>query len=172
MMDPRYKMKIVDFSYSKLYSVEAAKYVKLVNDAAHELYKEYATCVEQGARENKSSTDIEFDVYLSETGLSYSSKSELDEYLKEDLVPRSPEFDILKWWKLNGLKYPILSRMARDVLAIPVSMVGSSSSVFAAGSETRMIGDYQQSLRPEIVEAHFCAKDWLQHPPILDTQSR
>jgi hypothetical protein len=41
VMDPRFKMKLVEFSYSKNYGAEAAKYVKVVNDAVHELYKEY-----------------------------------------------------------------------------------------------------------------------------------
>nr|CAB3472614.1 unnamed protein product [Digitaria exilis] len=41
VMDPRFKMKLVEFSYSKIYGAEAAKYVKVVDDAVHELYKEY-----------------------------------------------------------------------------------------------------------------------------------
>ncbi|KAF5796779.1 putative HAT dimerization domain, ribonuclease H-like superfamily [Helianthus annuus] len=38
-----------------------------------------------------------------------------------------PRFDILKWWKVQQCRYPILAKMARDILAIPVSTVASES---------------------------------------------
>ncbi|KAL8546238.1 hypothetical protein ACS0TY_006089 [Phlomoides rotata] len=52
-------------------------------------------------------------------------KTELDSYLEEHMLPRNVnfEFDILSWWK-NSLKYPILQLVARDVLAIPISIPG------------------------------------------------
>jgi hypothetical protein len=57
------------------------------------------------------------------------SSNELDRYLKEELTPRKVEVDILEWWKINSSKYPILSKMARDILAIPPSTVPSESGV-------------------------------------------
>ena len=41
VMDPRFKMKIVEFNYSKIYGLKGVKYVKVVDDAVHELYNEY-----------------------------------------------------------------------------------------------------------------------------------
>ena len=185
VMDPRFKMKLVEFSYSKIYGAEAAKYVKVVNDAVHELYKEYVAqplpltpaYAEQGVANNgpayvnnsqgapASTGDglLDFDMYLSEIQSSQPSKSELEQYLDESLTPRIQEFDILDWWKLNTVKFPTLSKMARDILAIPMSMVSSGSSIFTAGTGSHMLDDYRSSLRPEIVEALFCAKDWLQY---------
>ncbi|TXG51379.1 hypothetical protein EZV62_023903 [Acer yangbiense] len=55
-------------------------------------------------------------------------KYELDCYLEEKTLPGSHGFDILGWWKLNEIKYPIMSEIARDILAIPISMVASESS--------------------------------------------
>jgi hypothetical protein len=187
VMDPRFKMKLVEFSYSKIYGVEAAKYVKVVDDAVHELYNEYVAqplpltpaYVEQGGGNNAPASEnstqatapstgdglVDFDMYLSEIATSQPTKSELEQYLDESLTPRIQEFDILNWWKLNTLKFPTLSRMARDILAIPMSMVSSGNSIFSAGTGTRMLDDYRSSLRPEIVEALFCAKDWLQYSP-------
>ncbi|CAO2165063.1 unnamed protein product [Urochloa humidicola] len=184
LMDPRFKMKIVEFSYSKIYGLKDVKYVKVVDDAVHELYEEYVrqplplapAHIEQGANGDLPNDEKEiltnppstggvlsdFDIYLSEVVLSQIPKSELDQYLEEALLPRIPEFDILKWWKLNALKYPTLSRMARDVLAIPVSTVGRGSIFSSAGTEARMLDDYQSSLPPETLEALVCAKDWLQ----------
>jgi hypothetical protein len=43
-------------------------------------------------------------------------------------------FDILKYWKDNATRLPIMSRMARDLLAIPISSVASESA-FSAGGE-------------------------------------
>ncbi|XP_037454940.1 zinc finger BED domain-containing protein RICESLEEPER 2-like [Triticum dicoccoides] len=178
VMDPRFKMKLVEFSYSKIYGVEAAKYVKVVNDSAHELYKEYVAqppvYVEQSASGNNTQTTPpstgdglqDFDMYLSEIATTQPSKSELEQYLEESLTPRSiQEFDILNWWKLNTLRFPTLSKMARDVLAIPVSTVTTVGSIFSAVTGSRMLDDYRSSLRPEIVEALVCAKDWLPHSP-------
>ncbi|KAK3149446.1 hypothetical protein QOZ80_3AG0217480 [Eleusine coracana subsp. coracana] len=184
VMDPRFKMKLVEFSYSKIYGVEATKYVKVVNDAVHELYKEYVAqplpltpaYVEQGEANGPANATqgggpsgdglLDFDMYLSEIQSSQPSKSELEQYLDESLTPRIQEFDILNWWKLNTVKFPTLSKMARDILAIPMSMVSSGSSIFSAGTGSRMLDDYRSSLRPEIVEALVCAKDWLQYSPV------
>lgn len=53
---------------------------------------------------------------------SQESITELDAYLREKTVPIKQEnFDILKWWKENCHRYPIVARMARDFLAIPTS---------------------------------------------------
>ncbi|KAJ1700978.1 hypothetical protein LUZ63_000757 [Rhynchospora breviuscula] len=50
-------------------------------------------------------------------------KSELKQYLTEPLDDTALEeqFDILAWWKLKVPKYSVLSRLARDILAMPAS---------------------------------------------------
>ena len=53
------------------------------------------------------------------------NKSELERYLVEDIEQDSDDFDILMWWKVNDLRFPILAEMVRDVLAIPISSVAS-----------------------------------------------
>jgi hAT family C-terminal dimerisation region len=52
-------------------------------------------------------------------------KSEIEEYFSDALDETSldDEFDILAWWKLNAPKYPILARLIRDILAVPISTV-------------------------------------------------
>ena len=42
-------------------------------------------------------------------------------------------FNILAWWKYNTNKYSILSRLARDVLVVPVSTVASESAFSTGG---------------------------------------
>jgi hypothetical protein len=85
------------------------------------------------------------------------SSNELDQYLKEKLTPRREEIDILKWWKGKSEIYPVLSVMARDILAIPASTVPSESAFSTGG---RVISDYRSSLAPTTIEALICLQDW------------
>ncbi|MCL7037235.1 hypothetical protein MKW94_024770 [Papaver nudicaule] len=185
VMDPRFKMKFVEYSFGKIYGDNASSYVKIVDDGIHELYSEYViqplmmTAANAELRNSEniikteatevsiSSTEaslgpscdrlLDFDVFIHESSTTQQTKSELDQYLEEALLPRIP-LDVLAWWKLNELKYPILSKMARDILPIPVS-TGSSESAFKI--EGNKLDVYRSSLQPEILEALICAKDWL-----------
>jgi inhibitor of KinA sporulation pathway (predicted exonuclease) len=87
-------------------------------------------------------------------------KSELEQYLEESLLPRFQEMDVLKWWEENKLQYPVLSKMARDILTMQVS-TADPDSIF--DTEIKELDEYRSSLRPEAVEALVCAKDWLQY---------
>jgi len=57
--------------------------------------------------------------------------NEFEQYLADPLFPRSQSesFDVLAWWKLNAPKYPSVSAMARDILAIPLTSVASESVI-------------------------------------------
>ncbi|XP_052184201.1 zinc finger BED domain-containing protein DAYSLEEPER-like [Diospyros lotus] len=178
VMDPRFKMKLVEFSFSRIYGEDAETWIKVVDEGVHELFLEYVvqslpppTFV---LEENDNGVKIEvphdgnlistsdgltdFDVYISEIASNQQVKSELDQYLEESLLPRVQEFDVLGWWKLNRLKYPTLSKMASDILAIPVSTVAPDSVFDTVGKK---MDGYRSSLRPMILEALVCAKDWL-----------
>jgi len=62
-----------------------------------------------------------------------SSRLEFDLYIEEERLLDDENFDILGWWKANGLKYPIMQKIARDFLAIPISTVASESSFSTSG---------------------------------------
>jgi len=62
----------------------------------------------------------------------------------------------LAWWRLQGVRFPVLSILARDILTIPVSMVPSESAFSTAG---RIIEERRTSLTPEMVEVLICLKD-------------
>ncbi|KAI3745848.1 hypothetical protein L6452_08259 [Arctium lappa] len=84
--------------------------------------------------------------------------AELDNYLKEKLMPKDVDLDLLLWWKTNGGKYPTLQRMAKDILAIPVSTVASESAFSTSG---RLISPHRSRLHPKTLEALMCAQSWL-----------
>ncbi|KAI5312626.1 hypothetical protein L3X38_041799 [Prunus dulcis] len=76
------------------------------------------------------------------------------------LDPRNDDddFDILCWWKSNGIKYPTLHDIARDILVILVSTVASESCFSTSG---RVVSPHRSWLHLKIVEALMCARDWL-----------
>ncbi|XP_039800454.1 uncharacterized protein LOC120665088 [Panicum virgatum] len=97
-----------------------------------------------------------------------ATKSEIETYLEEDTEEDSENFDVLAWWKARTEKFPMLSTMARDFLAIPLSTV-SSESAFSLGG--RLLGDARSSLTPETLEALVCGKDWLYMEKIMDNEN-
>jgi hypothetical protein len=109
----------------------------------------------------KSKLEEEFAQHKSRRKYTQTQKSELDIYLEEETEYDSEDFDILAWWKINAKKIPMLSTMARDFLAIPLSTVASESTFSCGG---RILGDTRSSLNPNILEALVCAKDWLYKP--------
>ncbi|KAL9689993.1 hypothetical protein QQ045_010386 [Rhodiola kirilowii] len=60
-----------------------------------------------------------------------ANRTEFDSYLRGR--KETTRGDVLKWWKLNAHIYPILSRMARTVLAIPITTVPSESTFSTGG---------------------------------------
>ena len=77
------------------------------------------------------------------------ARSEFNRYLGEQLVEEEGRMDVLKWWGINGHRYPIVSRMARDILAIPLSTVASESAFSAGG---RHLDPFRSSLTPKVIE--------------------
>jgi inhibitor of KinA sporulation pathway (predicted exonuclease) len=68
------------------------------------------------------------------------------------------KFDILAWWKAQATRFPTLSQLARDVLAIQIATVASESAFSTGGC---VIDDYMTSLTPFMAEALICTQDWL-----------
>ncbi|MCI31140.1 zinc finger BED domain-containing protein ricesleeper 2-like, partial [Trifolium medium] len=68
-----------------------------------------------------------FKSYLKEIN-SIGNKNELEKYLDEEHMDEDDNFDLLLWWKQNCARFPVLSRMTRDVFATPVSTVASESA--------------------------------------------
>ena len=80
-------------------------------------------------------------------------------YLSQGLEKENPDgsFDLLEWWKAREKHFPVLARMARDILSIQASTVASES----AFSQARLqIGDHRASMR-ESLEKSVLFRDWI-----------
>ncbi|CAA0831143.1 Zinc finger BED domain-containing protein DAYSLEEPER [Striga hermonthica] len=99
-----------------------------------------------------------YDLYASQRKRK-STKSELDLYLDEDVLPRTPDFDVLSWWNSNKGKYPILHQIAQDILGISVSTVASESAFSTSG---RLISPHRSRLHHKTIEALMCSQSWMQ----------
>ncbi|CAL1393157.1 unnamed protein product [Linum trigynum] len=94
------------------------------------------------------------------------NSTELDIYLRDlrDAINEDDDdqkFDILKWWSRYSVRYPILSKMVKDILAVPISSV-SSEAAFSCGD--RVLSPFKSSLNATTVEALICAENWIRYP--------
>lgn len=170
MLDPRFKMKLVEYYYPQIYGSSSSERVDDIFHCVKELYNEHSICsplasLDQGLAwqvggSSPGSRDrlMGFDKYLHETSHSEGMKTDLDKYLEEPLFPRNVDFNILNWWKVHTPRYPILSMMARNVLAIPMSKFASE---FAFDAEGRELHRDWSSLSPSTVQALVCSQDWI-----------
>ncbi|CAI0420802.1 unnamed protein product [Linum tenue] len=171
VLDPRYKLDIAEYYAEKLgldgsLSLSASDIRRILGD----LVVEYQSrlngngnnlAVGNDLPASSSNSDQGFDLFVSRRKKSRitSVTAELDAYLNEEILPRTSDFDILMWWKINGPKYPILQEIARDILAVPVTSVASES---AFSSEGRLLDPHRSRLHQSTVEALMCTRTWLQ----------
>ena len=163
VLDPRVKMYVVNFSFPQIYQPDsvATENVEKVVSSLYIMYDYYVdmykddiitnsqvddTGVNPSANTNASFIVTGFEQIMSmvrEKQAIPPEKSELESYLEENIyIPEgnSTSFNVLEWWKNNSHKYPILSKMAGDILAIPISTVASESTFSAGG---RIIDEYR-----------------------------
>ena len=176
VFDPRFKMDLVEYYYDRLHGFDAHKYVERVRSAIFDLFTEYEDDLSQSKTELRhevggsyndnmvASNDDELSGFDSwyvrgrSSNIIAHKKSELEEYLEEPLFPRTENFNILNWWKINSAKLPTLAKMARDILAVPATTVASKATFSIGG---RVINESRASMLPETVEALVTTKDWL-----------
>uniref|UniRef100_A0A8I6WKK9 Zinc finger BED domain-containing protein RICESLEEPER 2-like n=1 Tax=Hordeum vulgare subsp. vulgare TaxID=112509 RepID=A0A8I6WKK9_HORVV len=145
------------------------EYFKLYGPSEHEIQPDDAPDFEESSCESLMSSLIAKKMRMNDCGIGISPcKSELEKYLTEDNEANSRKFNILEWWKVNSSRFPVLSRLARDVLAFPISMVASESAFSTGG---RILDDFRSSLTPFMVQALLCTQDWLRREiPVNDEE--
>ncbi|KAL6912187.1 hypothetical protein ACP4OV_000992 [Aristida adscensionis] len=150
LLDPRYKLVLLKLCFMKAYGTQLGG--KKADDALgwfKEYYAHYDDMLQSSSQNHISSSPevggsasmlpllfgkgklyLEFALFKQETRSHRSRRSKLDTYLEDPLAPirENDDFDVLKWWKRNEETYPVLAKMARDLLAIPLSTVASEST--------------------------------------------
>jgi hypothetical protein len=186
VLDPRYKMKLINFCFPYIYPADqVSKHIDNVLFTLHELYELYVadhnSSVLQSAQETSGSSSVSsqgplhnvprgrsrYLEHVRSSDIIRPLKTDLDIYLEEDVYICEKDdngedidsnFEALAWWKFNALKYRILSKMARDILAVPMSSVASESAFSAGG---RVIEPHRASLATETVQMLLCGSDWV-----------
>ncbi|KAK9987393.1 hypothetical protein SO802_032344 [Lithocarpus litseifolius] len=181
ILDPRYKMKLLEFYYPNIYGDNSDLEIEKIKNLFYDLLDEYGDIDEspvdnEGSSHMATSTSNQvaqmkfrlsgsmpsFDLFVNNNSSSSkkhgSARMEFDHFIDEGVLKRSEDFDILAWWKRNGLKYPTLQRIARDILSIPVSIVASESAFSTSG---RLLSPHRSRLHPKTIEAMMCAQNWL-----------
>ena len=110
--------------------------------------------VEEGKVDIRQAMRSQFKMQLEEES-GMVSKSELEKYLLE-ACEEEKGFSSLGWWRSNSTRDPILSQLARDVLAIPVSTIALESAFSTGGG---ILDPYRSSLAPKVAEALICAQN-------------
>ncbi|KAF7139229.1 hypothetical protein RHSIM_Rhsim07G0226600 [Rhododendron simsii] len=191
VLDPRCKIGFFEYCFRNTLGYDKAKVGKLTDKLTHDITRLFGWYVTNNAsmivrsQEVGGSSEVDLDGVEMDFGnhkslksqfkmhmqkeTNMASKSELEKYLAEASEDDSDKFDILRWWKLNSSKYPIVSQMARDVLAIPVSTVASESAFSTGG---RVIDSYRSSLSPKTVEALICTQQWIRKPTKINIKEQ
>ncbi|KAM0878925.1 hypothetical protein ACQ4PT_034568 [Festuca glaucescens] len=170
ILDPRYKLLYVEWGFNELYDEDTATMeTENVRIELFNLFEKFENEKKQSKKgtpsSSKSSTpsnsmpasDVDFQSWRANT-TTKSSKSELRNYLEDPGEENAPGFDLLDWWKVNSLRYPVLAKMARRFLTIPASSVSSESTFSTSG---RVLDDYRSSLKPVIVESLVCGASYI-----------
>ncbi|KAL4637861.1 hypothetical protein ACB092_03G107800 [Castanea dentata] len=163
VLDPRYKLPFIDWCYQKLYGhASSLQYLK-VRERLFSLFGEYVSNVSAPSISSEmagQATQESEEKYANEGSLfmMQAQKTQLELYLDEPRIDRNAKLDILAFWKGNEFRYLELAAMACDVLSIPISTVASESTFSVGG---RVIDQFRSALKPDVVEALVCSRDWL-----------
>uniref|UniRef100_A0A803Q162 Transposase n=1 Tax=Cannabis sativa TaxID=3483 RepID=A0A803Q162_CANSA len=173
ILDPRFKLDVVRNGFRYFYdAITAEIMIKKVKNMMTRLYAFYQKIVvlPNSSNDQQATENATFKFNASSSSTSFLIKlrfvssevatNDLDDYLndrKEKLLD-NVDFDILDWWKRNSSKYPIVSHIAKDVLAVQISSVASELAFFTGG---RILDPFRNSLSPKTVEALICSKNSL-----------
>jgi len=182
VLDPRYKIIILEFWFkSNVGEEKTERIITKLKNTLEQLYNHYAKNVggsgDKSNEEQSCGNSTSVGAGTSTTSRTRSKKNalidfhsfrasknlelcwtEIERYFAEDVESPCKTFDALMWCKINSSKYPVLAEVARDVLAIPITIVASESAFSTGG---RIIDPFRSSLAPKTVETLICTQNWL-----------
>ncbi|XP_022897195.1 zinc finger BED domain-containing protein RICESLEEPER 1-like [Olea europaea var. sylvestris] len=182
VMDPRCKMQYMEYISTKFGDRDGILESGAVLEAIKSIYADYAshgTKVDNSEGTSNLKTEEgnprndkeqfpnfpggqEYHEYVQVNNK--PKKSDLDSYLEEPVVPWNENFNVLRWWKSEAPKYPNVSKMARDFLAIPISVATSHDAYYYLENrppDLRVI-----TSGAEMMNALMCCRSWNTGPKI------
>ncbi|XP_011014362.1 PREDICTED: uncharacterized protein LOC105118171 [Populus euphratica] len=170
VLDPSYKLGIMEYGYRQIYGSDAylRYYQKFLDNLIGE-YNKYAKDFRSRGPSSSAMADVsrctssyirfkEWRKGKYERNTVHSQWNELVQYLEQPPENLDKHGNVLAWWQDNAQNFPILGKMARDFLSIPVSTVISKSS------EVMKMASVHDGVRPEMAEALIRGRDWLDSP--------
>ncbi|XP_019172463.1 PREDICTED: zinc finger BED domain-containing protein RICESLEEPER 2-like [Ipomoea nil] len=151
ILDPRFKLKVLEKLYAKIETdpTKCKEKIELLKTKLHKLYDQYASVIGSSSSQLRSSNVTHSKVESQKVVTTLGKKMDILDVTDEVVTPvEISELD----------RYPILSRMARDLLAIPITIVASESA-FSIGA--RVLTKYRSSLLPEKMQTLICTRNWL-----------
>ncbi|KAH7510600.1 hypothetical protein JRO89_XSUnG0259600 [Xanthoceras sorbifolium] len=175
VLDPRFKMDIVQHWYKNIYGGECEAQLTIFTDYFINVYNEYAkgtnnfkSCTSGSQQTNSSILYEMLDLSgkLCKSSHDYdnvqSLNSELHLYLNKVRFPLIKNFNILGWWRDNTQYFPTLAKMACDFLSIQLSL---RSHKVRADFKQFHIDRHSVELEgldfDMVAKAYICTKNWL-----------
>ncbi|CAA2990914.1 zinc finger BED domain-containing RICESLEEPER 1-like [Olea europaea subsp. europaea] len=177
VMDPRCKMQYIEYISRKFEDIDGIFPSGAVLEAVRTIYADYVSHgIEMDNSEGTSNlkteegnpiNDKEEQFQIFPGGQEYSEfvqsnnqskKSDLDSYLEEPVLPWDENFNVLLWWKSEAPKYPNVSKIARDFLAIPISVATSHDAYYYL--ENRPPDHHVITSGAEMMNALMCCRSW------------
>ena len=150
VFDPRIKLK--------LFSDEQTK---CVIDMMNEIYTYYGGSIESETKENvvdisKINNFIDLWKTMSLIGNEENKNDELTKYFNLSSAPSS--VDVLQWWKIREIEFPILSKVVRNHYCISATST-SVERIFSTSG--RIYDDQRANLSPDVVNKFIYLNNWI-----------
>ena len=146
-------VRFLKFVNSRLYPVNARSLMLKIARKERGTRSESTAAAEEAA---SSSATFSFFEELFEDGNQLHSRQnsvekEIDGYLNQIVdFPDFKGFDVLQWWGLNGVRFPILAKIAQSILYMQPTSVSSENVFSTAGN---IVTKKRSSLEPSLVDA-------------------
>ncbi|XP_020251663.1 uncharacterized protein LOC109829028 [Asparagus officinalis] len=156
VLDPRIKKELIPENLNTEKNLEDARSHFTVMYASVQFP---ATANGFGAQEAEETNVVSFAEEIARKrrrGNSITASDELSQYLSEP--PLAIAADVLGWWRANSARYPRLSVMARDYLAVPGTAI-EPDELFS--SKTGEVCKQKFCLPYSSMQAMLCINSWM-----------
>ncbi|XP_038687325.1 zinc finger BED domain-containing protein DAYSLEEPER-like [Tripterygium wilfordii] len=156
ILDPRIKSELIPESLNSENHLEEARTHFMRNYST----SHFSTATVYGAQEIGDGGSVSFAEEIARKKRRASMNNttdELTQYLSESPAPIST--DVLEWWKVNSTRYPRLSVMARDFLAVQPISVAPEELFCNKGDE---IDKHRLCMPRDSTQAILCIRSWTQ----------